>query len=816
MIADTIRDLRYALRSSIKNPIFSLIAVVTISIGIGANVLVFSLFERILLNPLPYHEPDRLVRLLQSYPEVGLDVWGLSQANFVRYRDDNRSLDAVAAFTNAGITMTGTSTPEFLQATRVTADFFKVFGVSPILGRTFQPDEDTPGKNGVAVLSQRLWEKRFGRDPQIVGKSLILGDTPTQVIGVMPESFRYPSAETDVWVPVALNPQAMAPFMLIGVARVKSGLSLSAAADDTATVLRNFANHTPQLIGRDSPPPADTGLKTQLTPLKETVVGKIETPLFILQIAVAFVLLIACANLANLLLARATRRTQEVSLRLALGASPGRIIKQLVTESLLLAMIGAVIGTAFAWVALRFLTTVYARTIPRIEEASISLTVLAVTVGMTVITGLLFGLVPAFRAYLLGARAGLKEGQKASAGYENRRINATLVVMQLAFSLVLLIGAGLVLKSFQRLMAVNAGFQTDDVLTMMLPVSSKKYTSSGQALGFYRKMLDEVRALPGVKAAAVTAHIPLGGTGAWDAHVVEGKEPQNGDEEAPQAQITVVSPGYFQTLGIPFLQGRDFQPSDTDKSTLVAVIDQKMARLYWPGGDAIGKRIRTSDPEWYEIVGIVPSVRGVSLSEESDPHLYLTYDQAGFAYGQSKELRRYYLVLKTDSPGAVTPMIRERIRALDPDVPVYAVNTLEEVVSKSVESQRLINVLLTGFSVIALLLATIGTYGVMSLFVNNRTAEFAIRLALGAQPRNLLTSVLKQGLLLAAIGTVLGLFGSWALTRAIKSQLFEVSTTDPIIFTFVPAMLILVTLIATFLPARRASRTDPAVVLRNV
>ena len=658
-----------------------------------------------------------------------------------------------------------------------------------------------------------MWETRFGRDPQIVGKTLVLADTPTQVVGVMPESFRYPSAEIEAWIPIALNPEAKTPFLLVGVARVKPGSSISAATADTSTVLVNTATHTPAIIGRDTAPPPSSDLKTLLTPLKETVVGKIEKPLLILQIAVAFVLLIACANLANLLLGRAARRTQEVSLRLALGASPSRIIRQLVTESLLLAAIGAVVGTAFAWLGLRGLTSFYAQTIPRIEEASISLTVLAVTVGMTIVTGMLFGMVPAFRSYLLGAKKGVNEGQRGSAGYENRRLNSALVVLQLAFSLVLLIGAGLVLKSFQRLTSVDPGFKSDGVLTMMLPVSNTKYTSNGKALGFYRKLLEEVRALPSVKAAAVTAHIPMGGTGAFDGFVVEGKEPN--ENESPQAEITVVSPGYFQSLGMPLLQGRDFSPSDTDGSPLVAVIDQKMARQYFPGGDAIGKRIRTGDPEWYEIVGVVPTVKCVSLSEESDPHLYLTYDQAGFVYGESKDLRRFYLVVNTDSPGGVTPMIRGRIKSLDPDVPIHAVNTLGEVISKSVESQRLINVLLTGFSVIALLLATIGTYGVMSLFVNNRSAEFAIRLALGAQPRSLLGSVLKQGFVLAALGTVIGLFGSWALTRAIESQLFEVSTTDPIVFTLVPAMLIAVTLLATFLPARRAALTNPAVVLRN-
>lgn len=813
MIANTIRDLRYALRSTIKNPVFSLIGVLTIAIGIGANVLVFTLVERILLNPLPYHEPDRLVRLIQSYPELGLDTWGLSPANFARYRDQNRSLEAIAAFSNAGITMTGSDTPEFLQATRVTADFFKVFGVNPRLGRTFQTGEDTPGNNAVVVLSERLWQRRFGSDPQIIGKTLVLADVPTQVVGVMPESFRYPSAETELWVPLALNPEKTNPFMFVGVARVKAGMDISAAAADTTSVFKAAAAQDPRLIGSDSPPPPDANLKTILTPLKESMVGKIEKPLLILQIAVAFVLLIACANLANLLLARATRRTPEVSLRLALGASPVRIIRQLMTENLLLAMIGAVVGTVFAWGALRALSSVYAQTIPRIEEAGISLTVLAVTVGMTLLTGLLFGLMPAFRAYLLGTKRGVNEGQKGSASYESRRLNSALVVVQLAFSMVLLIGAGLVLKSFQKLLAVDPGFQSEGVMTMMLPVSSKKYTTNGEALGFYRRLLDEVRALPGVKGAAVAAHIPLGGTAASDGFVVEGKEPQG--EDVPQAQITVVSPGYFQTLGMSLLQGRDFQNSDTDGAPLVAIVDKKLANQYWPGGDAIGKRIRTGDPEWYTVVGVVSSIKTVGLNETSDPHLYLVSNQAGFAYGQSRELRRFYFVLNSDAVGGLMPMIRQKINALDPDVPISNAATLDETINKSVQSQRLINVLLSGFSVIALLLAAIGTYGVMSIFVNSRSAEFAIRLALGAPPRSLLGSVLKHGAVLAAVGAVLGLGGSWMLMRAIESQLFEVSTTDPFVFTFIPAILILVTLLATFLPAIRAARTDPAVVLRN-
>jgi putative ABC transport system permease protein len=797
----------------LKNPLFTLIAVLAIAIGIGANVLVFSLVERILLSSLPYPEPERLVRLTQAYPEKGLTTWGLSPANFARYRDQNRSFDAVAAYSNGGTILSGSDKPEYLQAGRVTADFFKVFGVNPLLGRTFKPGEDVQGKNNVCVISYGLWQRRLGGDPRLIGKSLVLSDVPTEVVGVMPASFKFPVPETDLWIPMALNPQAMHPFLLNGVARLRPGLAPSAAAADTTSILWNAATEIPEMVSGKSPPPPGAGLKTVLTPLKETIVGNIEKPLLILQLAVAFVLLIACANVANLLLSRATRRTHEIALRLALGATRGRIIRQLLTESLLLALVGAVAGISCAWWCLGALSRVYGQGIPRMEEAGISRNVLAATVALTVLTGILFGLVPAFRAYWIGMKGGLSEGAKTSAGSANRRMNSTLVAVQLALSLVLLIGAGLMLKSFQRLTTVNPGFETEKVLTMILPVSSKKYESPGQSIAFYKRLLENVRGLPGVNGAAVTSNIPFSGRGAFDGHVVEGQEPQGDD--APQAEIKVLSPGYFQAMGMSLQQGRDFQESDTEDSPLVAIVDQKLARQYWPNGDAIGKRIRTLDPEWYTIVGVVPTVKGQSLSDESTPHLYLAYEQLLFAYGASREQRRMYLVVNTNNPAAIVSTIRDRVRALDPDVPVYAVNTLSEVISKRLDSQRLINLLLTTFSAIALLLAAIGTYGVMSVFVNSREPEFAIRLALGAQPRNLLLSVLRQGLLLATVGTVFGLLGSWALTRAISSQLFEVSTTDPLIFTITPVVLVAVAMLACYLPARRAARTDPATVLRN-
>ncbi len=818
MLADLAQDIRYGLRSLAKNPTFSLVAVLTIALGIGVNVVVFTLVERILLNPLPFNEPDRLVRMVQSYPEMGLSTWGISPATFNAYRNGQHSFDAFAVFQNTGAILTGSQNAEYVQACRVTADFFNVFGVSPLLGRTFAADEDTAGKENVVVLSHALWLSRFGGDPQIIGKQVSLSDVPTQVIGVMPASFNYPVTETRLWAPLVLNPQATSPFTMTAIGKLKQGVSPSAAATDTTTVLWNAATENPKIIIRQSPPAPGSGLKTIVTPLKEVIVGNVRNRLLIAQVAVAFVLLIACANVANLLLSRATRRTSEIALRLALGASPGRVIRQLLTESVVLALLGAAAGVALAWLCLRAITQIYAEGIPRIQEASIGGFVLLVTVVATVATGLLFGLIPAFRAYWLGVKGGITEGQKGSAGQASRRLNSTLVVVQLALSLVLLVGAGLVMKSFRNLMRVEPGFAEDKLLTMIVPVSNKKGTPE-QLLGFYQRLVEDVRTVPGVNGAAIASNIPFSGRPVVDAHNVEGLEAPGG--EAPQAEIKVVGPGYFRTMGMTLLQGRDFNDSDyfndpeTDMGRLVAIVDQTLARTYWPDGNAVGKRIRTGDPEWYTIIGVVSSVKEQSLSIDSLPHLYLTPNQVGFVYGQSRDQKRMYLVVNSDNPGGVAPAIRERVRSIDPDVPVYSVSTMSENILKRLGALRLMNFLLTAFSVIALLLAAIGTYGVMSVSVNSRRPEFAIRQALGAQPRSLLVSVLKQGLILAAIGIGFGLLGSWGITRAISSQLFEVSTTDLSIYIITPVILVAVALLASFLPARRAAQTDPAVVLRD-
>ena len=818
MLADLAQDIRFAFRSLVKNPVFSLVAALTFALGIGANVVVFTLVERILLSPLPYNEPDRIVRMVQSYPEVGLTTWGLSPATFTAYRNGQHSFDALAVYQNTGTILTGGDKAEYVQACKVTGDFFKVFGVNAERGRTFAPGEDSPGKENVVVLSNSLWLSRFGGDPSIIGKQVNLSDVPAQVVGVMPASFQFPVAETQLWTPLVLKPDQIAPFTMVAVGKLKSGLSAPAAQADTTAVLWNAAAENPKIILKKSPPPAGAGLKTVVTPLKEVLVGNIRNRLLIAQVAVALVLLIACANVANLLLSRATKRTSEIALRLALGASPGRIIRQLLTESVVLALVGAVAGIVFAWICLRALTQIYAEGIPRIQEASIGGVVLVVTVATTVATGLLFGLIPAFRAYWLGVKGGMTEGQKSTAGSSSRRLNSTLVVVQLALSLVLLIGAGLVLKSFKNLMRVEPGFETDKVLTMIVPVSNKK-GSPEQQIAFYERLLDDVRTVPGVNGAAIASNIPFSGKQAVDNHFIEGMEPPGGD--APQAEIKVISPDYFKTMGMTLLQGRDFNEQDffndpqTDTGRLVAIVDQNFARTYWPNGDALGKRVRPGDPNWFTIVGVVSNVKEQSLATDPLPHMYFAAKQFGFAYGQSRDQNRMFLVVNSDNPSGVAPVIRGRVQALDPDTPVYAVSTMSENIFKRMGALRLINFLLSAFSVIALLLAAIGTYGVMSVSVNSRAPEFAIRQALGAEPRNLLVSVLKQGLVLAAIGIVFGLIGSWGITRAISSQLFGVSTTDPLVFVLTSGILVAVALLASFLPARRAAQTDPAVVLRE-
>jgi len=803
------QDLRYAARMLQKQPGFTAVAVVTLALGIGANTAIFSLVNSILLRPLPYRDPDRLVHMMQSSPKLDLPTWGVSQADFAAYRDQNRTFESVALYNSGGTNLTGVGEPERLTVTNVTADFFKVLGISPILGRTFDKGEDTAGRNNVCVLSYGLWQRRFGGDPNIVGRTLNLNNTPTQVVGVMPADFKFPRTQIDLWLPLAFDEKRTAPYFYQVIGRLKTDVQLAQAQADTTQVLQDFGRQHPtssEFVGINE----GNGPRTIVTPIKEVIVGKTQKPLLVLLSAVGLVLLIACANVANLLLARATARTREMAVRISLGATRLRIARQLLTESLLLSTIGAVTGIGLAAYGIRFINRLPIAGIPRIEEVSLSLRVLVFTAALTIVTGLLFGFMPAVRAYAMGMAAGLREGARGSVAH--RRLNAALVAVQFALSLVLLIGAGLLLKSFQRLNAVDLGFNPEQTLTMVASLPAAKYQSEEQTLQFYTRALEELRTAPGIKSAGVTTNLPFGDGVNVDGFFIDGQELPSGGNVSQSAQtqseIQSVAPGTFQTLGIPLLQGRDVQDSDTSKTTRVAIIDEPLARRFWPAGDAIGKRIETTgDREWMTVVGIAGGIKHIELSEEKQPHIYMPLAQA--------PAPRASLVVRTDGPpAAALTSFRAAIRRVDPDIPLYMVRPMTELIGNTLSTQRLTNILLSGFAALALLLAAVGIYSTMSLYVSSRTKEFGIRLALGAQPGRLRLSVLGQAMLLTAIGVVVGIAGALVLTRTIRSLLFEVSTTDPLVFTVIPLLLVLVSLLACYTPARRATKVDPLTALR--
>jgi putative ABC transport system permease protein len=799
-------DIRYAIRMLAKNPAFTVVSVLTLALGIGANTAIFSLVHSILLRPLPYHESDQLVRMVQASPKLGLPSWGVSQADFAAYREGNRSFESMAVYTSAEINLNGDGEPERLPVSNVTADFFKVLGINPVLGRTFQEGEDSPGRNSVCVISYGLWQRRFGGDRNVVGRTLLLNQAPVQIVGVMPAAFKFPRAETNLWVPVAFDAKRTAPYYFQVIARLKPGLPPSQAQLETTEILQNFGRQHPNL-GEAAGISEGNGPRTIVKPIKEVLVGRTEKPLLVLLSAVALVLLIACANVANLLLARATARTREIAVRVALGATRWRLLRQLLTESIVLSGIGAIAGVGLAAYGIRLLDKLPIAGIARIEEVRLSGTVLVFTAGLAVLTGLLFGFMPALRAYAMGVATGIREGVRGTVTH--RRLNAALVAVQFALSLVLLIGAGLLLKSFQKLESVDLGFNPEHTLTMAATLPRLKYENEEKALHFYNSAIERLKNSPGIKSVGLTTNVPFGDDGNSDGFLIEGQTSlEDNVTETEQAEIQSVTPGTLQTLNIPLLQGRDFQPTDTSDTQPVVIVDETLARRYWPAGDALGKRIATTgDRVWLTIVGIAGSIKHASLTEEKYPHLYLALAQA--------PAPRASFVVRTDGPPlAAVPTFRAAIRQVDPDMPMYQIRPLTELIGETLSTQRLTNILLTGFALLALLLAAIGIYSTMSLYVGSRTKEFGIRLALGAQPGALRRKVLGHGLLLTAAGVVMGVGGAFAVTRTIKSLLFEVSTTDPVVFIAIPLLLVIVSLVACYTPARRATKVDPLIALR--
>ncbi|HKW46335.1 MAG TPA: ABC transporter permease, partial [Gemmatimonadaceae bacterium] len=715
-------DFHYALRTFRRMPTFTAIAILTLALGIGATTAMFTLVNSILLRPLPYPDSDRIVRIIQSYPEKGLDTWGLNQMNIAMYRDRATDFSSFAAYRGGSVTLLGPTGPRRIPILRVTAEFFRTIGIGPAIGREFTAEEDSPGKNTVMILSDGTWRSRFGGDPSILGKTIDIDGQPIRVVGVMPASFDFPRPGIGAYVPMGLNPLWRFGFMNSGIGRLKRGITPEHAERQTTAIMWDWARE--QSTTSASVDPSKTRMKTIVRPLREAITSSSARPLTVLLVAVALILLIATANVATLLSGRAAARQREITLRAALGASQSRVLRQLLTESVSLALLGAVVGVALAVAAVRSFTHSTLASLPRIDEVAVDGRVLAFTLLVSVASGLLFGLLPAIHAGRSRLTSDLTAGQRESSRGGSRRANNALVVAQLSLSVVLLIAAGLVLKSFQRLTATDLGFRPDDVTSIALPLPQRIGNDAARLNAFVNATLSRVRAVPGVQTATLAWALPMDHNANYDGFLIEGRPvPPSGNET--QTYQIAVSPEYFKTLGIPLLYGRDFAGSDDSTHQAVGIVDATLANRYWNGAEALGKRIRTTgDTTWFTIIGVAGTVSDGDPALPPEPHLYVSIPQVG--------ANALSLAMRTNEPSGVIPTVRRALAEAEPSIPLDDVKTLSSIIDQTFATRRLTKLLLGGFALVALLLAVVGIYGVMSLHVANRSREFGIRLAIGA------------------------------------------------------------------------------------
>jgi putative ABC transport system permease protein len=806
VLADFWNDLRYAIRLQRKNPGFTIVAVIALALGIGANTAIFSVVNTVLLRPLPYKDPERLVMVWEEATKAGYPQDTPTAANFVDWRTQNQTFEGMAAIADDSFNLTGTGDPERLEGQRVSTDLFPLFGVEPQIGRVFAAAEDQPGNERVVLLSYGLWQRRFGGDAGIVGKTLQLNGAGYTVVGVMPARFQFPTPDDEVWVPIAFTQEDAANrnrHYLRVVGRLKPGVSLAQAQADMSTIATRLQQQYPE---------TNTDLGAVITPLHEHLVGDIRPALLILLGAVGLVLLIACANVANLLLARAAVRQKEIAVRVALGARRSRLIRQFLTESVSLSLLGGFVGLVISYVGLIVLKAFIPENISQARAISIDYKVLGFTLLVSVATGLIFGLAPALQSIRFNQAETLKEGGRdAATGGSGKRLRSLLVMAEVAISLVLLIGAGLLINSFLRLRNVDPGFRAENLLTMKIVLPEPKYEKKVQRSAFYTDVIQRVQSLPGVRSAAVTTNLPLYRQGNSISIGIEGRPaPPPGQEDIIVTRI--ISPGYFDTMSIPLLKGRPLTDQDTDDSPNVVVISEGMARRYWPGEEAIGKRIAVgrvkSQEDWIQIVGVVKDVRQFELTADPKPQMYLTHRQYGFFDAQD-------LVVKTDVDSAsMASAVRKTVWEIDKDQPVSNIRAMETILADSIARQRFSMLLLAIFAAVALVLAAVGIYGVMSYSVAQRTHEIGIRMALGAQTSAVLKLAVGYGLKLVIAGIAIGLVAAFALTRVMATLLFGVTATDPTTFTLISLLLVAVAAIASYIPARRATRVNPIIALR--
>lgn len=825
------QDVKYGARILLRSPGFTLVAVLTLALGIGANTAIFSVVHAVLLRELPFPDSDRILFAYSSNPAQGEPIWGTSPPDYYAMRVENRSFTSMAAFYSRAYNLTGTEEPERLRTSITTSEYFSVLGIQPHLGRSFTLDDEKWGSHRVAILSDALWHRHFAADPGVVGRSLRLNGEAYQVVGVMPREFTgLFTNDVELWVPMSFaagdNLNTHNNYFLSMLGRLKPGVSPEQARSDLASIAARIARQFPE----------NKDITAAARPLREQMVGDIRPALLVLQGAVGLVLLIACANLANLLLARSTGRRREIAVRAALGASRLRLLGQFFTEGSLLSLLGGSLGLLLAAWSLEAVQLLGPRTLPRAGEVHLDSSVLFFALAVSSFTGVLFGILPVLQSSAFNLHDTLKEGGRSGDTRRRHRVRASLVIAQVALSVVLLIGAGLMVKSLGRLLSVNPGFHAAGVLTMQISLPRSKYIdadlerifsrrASERAAGFVRDVVEGVRLLPSVKAAGFTSAMPLGGDN-WGKSVTLYDRPlPTNVRDLPPFEYRVVSGDFFRALGVPILKGRAFDDRDVLGSQDVAIVSEEFARRHWGNSDALGKVISVNPPaqlvpagtlppgyrgpEKFTVVGVAADVRYAGLHQPEGPVVYVPYAQG------SEGATALFLLVRTDAdPLSLANAVRERIWQVDKDQPVTRVAALEEMVTASVARPRLQAGLLALFAALATVLAGLGIYGVMSYLVAQRTHEIGVRMALGAQSRSVFRLIVGHGLWLAVGGVAAGLVASLALTRVLHTFLFQVSPTDPWTYAGVAALLATVGLAACYVPARRAMRVEPIAALR--
>jgi putative ABC transport system permease protein len=804
-LEDFVEDARYGLRKMRKSPGFTAIAVLTLALGIGANTAIFSLVNGILLVPLPYPNPERLVSVTGTYPKGA----------FVAMRDQMRTMDVGTYVEGRELNLTGFGEPVRLTGTSVSAELFSIFGARPELGRTFYPGEDVPSQDNFVILSHALWEQRFGADASILGRSIEVGGVSRQVIGVMPAEFHFPSTKTQVWIPLNNDPRNTVSFwagdFMPGIGRLRPGSAIQQAR----TEIRMFQSHVGALF--PWPMPASWNANASVVPLQNGMVADVRARLLILLGAVALVLMIACSNVANLTLSRAATREKEISIRTALGAGRQRITRQLLTESVLQALFGGLLGLAFAKEGLALLKAVLPSDTPRLAEARIDWHVLMFTSALAILTGILFGLAPALHSARTAFAEALKSGGRGTGLSVSQRLRSSLAVAQVACAVLLVIAAGLLIRSFWALSHVSPGFESGHVLTARITPNDSFCSDAARCLTFYRSVLAQVHASPGIYGAALVNTLPLGGRVSKRSLDVEGFVSSTG-EPFPLFWLDVVTPEYFRVMGIPLLSGRGFTDSDLSGAP-VAVVTAETARRFWPNRGAVGKHIRLlDDKDWRTIVGVIPDVRAYDLKRNAPDWIggtaYVPYNPAATLEDRRIPTEMTIAIRTASEDSEIATMLRKSVASLNQEVPVSEVKTMNAVMSEAMSAPRSTTILFAAFAGLALTLGIIGIYGVLSFLVSNRTREIGIRMALGAQRGDVLRSVMGEGAKLSLAGIAVGMAGAVALMRVLSGELYGVGATDPPTFCGVAILVAVVALTACYVPARRAMQVDPMVALR--